>query len=270
MDRHLTWITSLYSAMLDDEREDLTEPDNLAARWATSFHELAQELRRNTTARKHSAQITATRLIIDMQDDVARSALGAGLTQQQFEDWLLHRSQEDLARLPYLGTMYAATHTRLRNADDVWNSHDLTDMIYLACASAYTDIVVCEKRPPTTSPAPGVAAPAAHHSCPRSPHSSNSYMDHSAPRDLTAVGAGYEQVIASLGRWPGAHRDTSLRQFIFCDGAGGVWSGSGPTCPGRTWTTCGLPWTPRRTRCATPATPRCRPPTSTPRRGRSG
>jgi len=40
------------------------------------------------------------------------------------------------------------------------------------------------------------------------------------------VGAGYEQVIASLGRRPGAHRDavrdTSPRQFVFADGAGGV------------------------------------------------
>ena len=40
------------------------------------------------------------------------------------------------------------------------------------------------------------------------------------------VGAGYEQVVASLGRRPGAHRDvvrdTSPRQFIFGDGAGGV------------------------------------------------
>ncbi|RLK54734.1 AAA domain-containing protein [Actinokineospora cianjurensis] len=41
------------------------------------------------------------------------------------------------------------------------------------------------------------------------------------------IGAGYEQVVASLGRRPGAHRgmterDTSPRQFIFGDGAGGV------------------------------------------------
>jgi hypothetical protein len=40
------------------------------------------------------------------------------------------------------------------------------------------------------------------------------------------IGAGYEQVIASLGRRPGSHRDvtrdTSPRQFIFGDGAGGV------------------------------------------------
>jgi AAA-like domain len=40
------------------------------------------------------------------------------------------------------------------------------------------------------------------------------------------VGAGYEQVVASLGRRPGGHRDTvrdtAPRQFIFGDGAGGV------------------------------------------------
>jgi hypothetical protein len=41
------------------------------------------------------------------------------------------------------------------------------------------------------------------------------------------VGAGYEQVVASLGRRPGGdragtERDRSPRQFIFADGAGGV------------------------------------------------
>src|SRR5690349_17623265 len=40
------------------------------------------------------------------------------------------------------------------------------------------------------------------------------------------VGAGYEQVVASLGRRPGGHRgverDMAPRQFIFGDGAGGV------------------------------------------------
>jgi hypothetical protein len=41
------------------------------------------------------------------------------------------------------------------------------------------------------------------------------------------VGAGYEQVVASLGRRPGGdrgmtERDTAPRQFIFGDGAGGV------------------------------------------------
>lgn len=40
------------------------------------------------------------------------------------------------------------------------------------------------------------------------------------------VGAGYEQVVAALGRRPGSHRDVERdrepRQFVFGDGAGGV------------------------------------------------
>lgn len=142
----LTWITSLYSAMLDDEREDRTVAEDLATRWATSFHELAQELRRNMTARSHSEQVTAMRLVTDMQDDVVKAAAGAGLTPEQFVGWGLNHALEDLSRVPYLGTMLAATHVRLRNVGDTWNSHDLTDMLYLACASAYTDIVVCERK----------------------------------------------------------------------------------------------------------------------------
>jgi hypothetical protein len=144
--RHLTWITSLYSGMLDDECDDRTAAEDLATRWAASFHGLAQELRRNPKARKHSEYITAVRLINDMQDDVIKAAMGAGLTSQQFVEWSRDHVQDDLTRLPYLGTMYAATHTRLRNASDTWNSHDLADMFYLAGASAYTDIVVCEKK----------------------------------------------------------------------------------------------------------------------------
>lgn len=146
VDRQLIWVTSLYSAMLDDEREDRTAAEDLASRWATSFHELGQELERNVQARRHSERLTAMRLVIDMRDDVARTALEAGMSREQFTSWVADHSLEDLTRLPYLGTMCAATHARLRNAGDTWTSHDLNDMIYLACASAYTDVVVCEKK----------------------------------------------------------------------------------------------------------------------------
>ncbi|MFC5107622.1 hypothetical protein [Kibdelosporangium philippinense] len=51
-----------------------------------------------------------------------------------------------MSSVPFVGTVYEATHVRLRNAGDAWNSHDLTDVFYLACASAYADVVVCEKK----------------------------------------------------------------------------------------------------------------------------
>jgi hypothetical protein len=110
--RRLTWVTSLYSAMLDEEPIDCSATDALASRWATSFHDLAQHLRDNPAARRHSRQITLMRLITDMRDDVAHAAMIAGVTDQQFGTWVSENAQPDIAELPYLGTVYEATYTR--------------------------------------------------------------------------------------------------------------------------------------------------------------
>ncbi|MCC8250387.1 hypothetical protein [Saccharothrix luteola] len=146
LQRQLTWVTSLYSAMLDAEAVDRTAAVELAGRWARSFHDLAQELRDNATARRHSRQVVFARIATDMQDHLARAARAAGLTPEQFRTWLAEQGSEDLTALPYLGTVFEATHIRVRNAGDTWHAHDLTDLLYLACASAYADIVVCENK----------------------------------------------------------------------------------------------------------------------------
>ena len=75
------------------------------------------------------------------------------------------------------------------------------------------------------------------------------------------VGAGYEQVVASLGRRPGGERgqterDRSPRQFIFGD-VPVAWNASGSTSPAATWTTCATCWTPRRARRGTSCGRRC-------------
>jgi hypothetical protein len=130
--RRLTWVTSLYSAMLDKEPIDCSAAEALASWWATSFHDLAQHLRDNPATRQRSRQIALVCLITDMRDDVARVAMIAGVTDQQFSTWLSEHAQPDIAELPYLGTVYEATYARLRNDGDTWTSHDLTDLLYLA------------------------------------------------------------------------------------------------------------------------------------------
>ncbi|GAA2698469.1 hypothetical protein LV78_008014 [Actinosynnema pretiosum] len=144
--RRLTWVSSLYSAMLDAEAVDRTDAEALSTRWAASFHDLARELRDNPTARQHSRQVVFARLVIDMRDDLARAALTAGVTPERFHNWMTGQGPDDLTTLPYLGTVFEATHTRARNAGDAWHSHDLNDLLFLACASAYADIVVCENK----------------------------------------------------------------------------------------------------------------------------
>ncbi|MCE7009893.1 hypothetical protein LWC34_44880 [Kibdelosporangium philippinense] len=76
--RRLTWVTALYSALLDEEPVDATVAMEMADRWATSFHELSQQLRDNLTAREHSREVVLVRVLMDMRDDVVWAALAAG------------------------------------------------------------------------------------------------------------------------------------------------------------------------------------------------
>lgn len=81
-----------------------------------------------------------------MQAHLAQAAAESGMAPEQFHTWVFDQAVNDLATLPYLGAVFEATHIRLRNAGDAWHAHDLTDMLFLACASAYADIVVCENK----------------------------------------------------------------------------------------------------------------------------
>ncbi|WP_143047265.1 hypothetical protein [Amycolatopsis xylanica] len=144
--RRVTWVTAMYSSVLDDEPIERGQADELADRWAKSLHELAVELKRNTAARENSRTVIRTRLIVDMRDDVIEAALAAGMPLERFEAWHTEEAEQDLLATPYVGTVYEATHARLRNAGDVWHGHDLNDLLYLACASAYADVVACENK----------------------------------------------------------------------------------------------------------------------------
>ncbi|MGM1059420.1 hypothetical protein [Saccharothrix sp. Mg75] len=144
--RRQTWAMGLYSAMLDGEAVDRTVADDLAAKWAASFQDLAGALRDNPAARRDSRTIVFARVMVDMQAHLAQAAAGSGMTPDQFHTWVFGQAADDLATLPYLGAVFEATHIRLRNAGDAWHAHDLTDLLYLACASAYADIVVCENK----------------------------------------------------------------------------------------------------------------------------
>jgi hypothetical protein len=139
-------ITSLYSALLDEDAIDGTAAEQLSTRWATSFQDLAGELRNNQTARRLSRQVVFSRMLVDLRDDVTRAAQVSDLSPEQFETWLEQQGPDDLTSLPYLGTVFEAIHFRLRDAGDAWHSHDLNDLLYLGCASAYADYVVCEKK----------------------------------------------------------------------------------------------------------------------------
>lgn len=54
------------------------------------------------------------------------------------------RVRRRLWQLPSLGVYREAVHARHHNRGTTWRPNDLTDLVYLSCAAAYADVVVCE------------------------------------------------------------------------------------------------------------------------------
>ena len=142
----LSSVTSIYAALLENEVLDSVAGFEAAASWAHSHQNLATELRSNTRARQLSREVTRARFLTDLGDDLHQAVLRGGVTVQAFGEWLAESAEHDLASSPYLGRMRDVIHFRLRNAGDTWEPNDLIDMLYLPCAAAYADIVVCERK----------------------------------------------------------------------------------------------------------------------------
>jgi hypothetical protein len=142
----LTWASALYAAVLDDEAIDMREGHEAAERWAAGFPSLAHHMRQHQTSAEHARINARARLIADLGDETAMAARRAGLSPEQYSQWLLDELPHHLRDMPYVGRLYEVLYQRLRNADDKWERNDLIDMNFLCCAAGYADIVVGEKQ----------------------------------------------------------------------------------------------------------------------------
>jgi hypothetical protein len=142
----LTWATSLTDVLLDTDPEVSVAGLEIASKWAASFQELAQHMRGNSKAKPYARDLTRTRFITDMQDDVAAAALRGGMTAESFGKWLRDDAESAFSLLPALGRIREVLHLRLVNADDKWHRNDLNDVLYLCSAAGYADVVVGEKK----------------------------------------------------------------------------------------------------------------------------
>jgi len=142
----LTWASALYAAVLDDEAVDMSEGHEAAERWAAGFPSLAQYMRVHKTSAESARINTRARLIADLGDETAVAAQRAGLSSEQYSQWLGYELPDRLREMPYVGRLHEVLYHRLRNADDKWERNDLIDMNFLCCAAGYADIVVGEKQ----------------------------------------------------------------------------------------------------------------------------
>lgn len=142
----LTWVSAVYAAVLGGEPVDMREGHEAAERWAAGFPGLAQYMREHKTSAEHARINTRARLLEDFGDETAIAAKRAGLTPDQYAEWLNHQLPARLDEMPYVGRLHEVLYHRLRNADDRWERNDLIDMNFLCCAGGYADIVVGEKQ----------------------------------------------------------------------------------------------------------------------------
>jgi hypothetical protein len=142
----LTWASALYAAVLDDEEVDAREGHEAAERWAAGFPSLARYMREHKTSAEHARINTRARLIADLGDETALAAQRAGLSPEQYSQWLNDELPDRLREMPYVGRLHEVLYHRLRNADHKWERNDLIDMNFLCCAAGYADIVVGEKQ----------------------------------------------------------------------------------------------------------------------------
>lgn len=142
----LTWASAVYASVLDDEAVDMREGHEAADRWAADFPRLTKYMRDHKTSAEHARINTRARLLGDLGDETAVAARRAGLTAEQYSEWLRSDFPERLREMPYVGRLHEVLYHRLRNADDKWERNDLIDMNFLCCAAGYADIVVGEKQ----------------------------------------------------------------------------------------------------------------------------
>ena len=90
--------------------------------------------------------MTLDAFIQDLGHGLQEAAERARWTTRDLKSWIASSADEDLAALPFLGLRREVTHYRLVDRSGQWDDHDLVDMLFLPCAAAYADHVVCEKK----------------------------------------------------------------------------------------------------------------------------
>lgn len=142
----ITWTLALFAVLTEDEPTVSARGLAVAAAWAASHQELAQHLRTNRKARSRLRDVSRTRFIADLQQDLARAAVSQHVGQHEFVRWLSYDAETAVGLAPALGRAREVLHRRLSNADDRWEANDLNDQLYLRTAAAYADVVVGEKK----------------------------------------------------------------------------------------------------------------------------
>lgn len=114
------------------------------AGWARINQQFSDWLDQESRDSQQKRKAVDALLLQDLQMEMAEEAHSSGITPQQMSEWFWqHRTR--MAALPALGLFREVLQDRHLNRGLIWRQNDLTDMLYLSTAAAYTDAVVCER-----------------------------------------------------------------------------------------------------------------------------
>lgn len=139
-------VLSMWGMMLEDEKIPAEAGTRAAEAWARSFAPLAQLIREKRLSREETRAVTSICLLNDLKHEIAQAAAGGRIPLPDAMAWVDRAGEGALLDLPMLGRVHEVLYHRLRSADERWEGNDLQDIFLLACAAAYADVVVGEKR----------------------------------------------------------------------------------------------------------------------------
>jgi len=143
----LAWRSAWEATLRDgDTDEDARlQGEMAAARWSDTNQAMSDFVNDNP-AKRDLRQVAATITLTDLTMEIATTAAANGMSPAQMGERLgPELVTDELLSLPFVGRTMELLHQRLQNRQTRWTGNDLTDVMFLCCAGAYADVVVCEK-----------------------------------------------------------------------------------------------------------------------------
>ena len=136
---------AIFAGLLENDALSPPEGEMRALQWAQAHQQAGQKLASDTRARAQARTVTFGWMLEELRLHLGAAAASVGLPVEEFKTWLVTRAEEDFATLPYLGRSREVFYRRFRGGG-AWDPHDLVDLVFLPCAAAYADHIVCERR----------------------------------------------------------------------------------------------------------------------------
>lgn len=135
-------IGALVDTMLDAE----AIPIDPSPGWTAEFQRFAGFLASDPTGPEMRRRRTHAKFVVDLGPEIAEEAHRAAITPEQMSDWVLGRSEAEVATMPCLGLFREVLHEKLSDSTLRWEDNDLVDMMYLTAGAGYCDYLVGENR----------------------------------------------------------------------------------------------------------------------------